>query len=131
MKKKNLVLLVLPVAALILEALPFGAVLNFASPDSEPIRRTFSYFSLIPFGYANFGPFITALLTCAILVLAIISAFAGKGRVGVGAVSIAAFATSLMPLMFGIASFSIVGVLISIALGVEALLSFLLKGKSN
>lgn len=127
MKKKNLVLLVLPVVALVLEALPFGAVLNFASPDSEPIRRTFSYFSLVPFGYANFGPFITAMLTCLILILALIGVFTGKGKIGVSAVSVAAFVTSLMPLMFGIANFSIVGVLISAALGIEALLSFLIR----
>lgn len=131
MKKKNLVLTLLPIAALVLEALPFGAVLNFASPDSEPIRKTFSYFSLVPFGYANFGPFITAILTCAILVLAFISVFTGKGRIGVGAVSIVAFAASLMPLMFGLSCFSFVGAMISALLGAEALLSFLLKDKVN
>ena len=57
MKIKKSLFVVLPLVALILELLPNGVVLNFANPDGEPWRRTYSYFSLTPFGYANFGPF--------------------------------------------------------------------------
>lgn len=70
MKKVTRILLVIfPLAALILELLPNGVVLNFANPEGEPWRHTYSYFSLTPFGYANFGPFLTAILTCVLLAL--------------------------------------------------------------
>ena len=61
--RKRMVYCILPVAALVLELLPWGAVCNFANPNGAPWRRTFSYFSLIPFGYANVGPFLTGVLT--------------------------------------------------------------------
>ena len=65
MKIKKSLFVVLPLATLILELLPNGVVLNFANPEGEPWRRTYSYFSLTPFGYANVGPFITDLyFTC-------------------------------------------------------------------
>ena len=46
------------VSAFILELLPYGTVLPFA----VTLRRAFSYFGLTPFGYADFPPFLTALL---------------------------------------------------------------------
>ena len=70
--KKRFLYLIFPAVALILEILPFGAVCNFANPDGEPWRETFSYFSLTPFGYANAGPFITAVITCIVFVLLIL-----------------------------------------------------------
>lgn len=63
--KKRLLYLLFPVIALILEILPFGAVCNFAVSPERTQRKTFSYFSLVPYGYANFTPFITAVITCA------------------------------------------------------------------
>lgn len=68
MKKRAYTLLILPVVAIVLEALPYGAVLNFAD-ESQTYRETFSYFSLTPYGYANFGPLIAAVLTCVALLL--------------------------------------------------------------
>ena len=47
MKKYKITLLVSVAASIILEALPYGAVCNFATPE-ETIRQTFSYFSLTP-----------------------------------------------------------------------------------
>ena len=70
---KRIRLLIMPIIAIVLEILPYGAVLVFAPSPTESVRETFSYFSLTPFGYANFGPFLTALLTCVVLVLALIS----------------------------------------------------------
>lgn len=65
MKKLGKVLTVLlPVVALFLESLPHGAVLVFKDFPDGTIRTTYSYFSPTPWGYANFPPGITALLTC-------------------------------------------------------------------
>lgn len=129
MKNKKLLLLILPVITLFLEALPYGAVLNFAEPEGESARKTFSYFSLIPFGYANFAPFITAIITC--LVFAFVVAYIItkkdlifkelKGLLAVGVV------LSLCPLSFGFDSFTVVAILISVSLAAELILLFHIK----
>lgn len=125
-KKKltqSLILCIIPIFTLILEILPYGAVLNFAGPE-ESIRRTFSYFSLTPFGFANFGPFITAVLTCILLLLLIVCYVSEKEDLLQKAkfVTYIAIATSLAPLLYGIHNFSVVGFLISLTLVLEAFL---------
>ena len=47
--KKKLITLCTALIALVLEILPYGAVCNFANPEGEPLRRTYSYFDLTPF----------------------------------------------------------------------------------
>lgn len=93
--------------AVVLEALPYGVVLNFANPEGEPFRELFSYFDMTPFGYANFGPMLTAIGTVAAAVLYLAAAiFRRRGLVLAGAVaSVCAVMTSLMPLMFGLDSY--------------------------
>ncbi len=122
MKRKHILLLP-PLAALILEILPYGAVCNFADGPGKIIRKTYSYFDLIPFGYANFGPLITAVLTCALLALCIWFLLTGKGKKWVGGLALVACVISLAPLLFGITFYSWVGAGISILLGLEAYLA--------
>lgn len=118
MKIKKCLFIALTLVALILELLPNGVVLNFANPEGEPWRGTYSYFSLTPYGYANFGPFITATLTCILLVLVIIYLFKPRKGLNTAIMNVAGFATaaSLMPLMFGIDYITVVGVVISVLL---------------
>ena len=122
--KKRALFLIPALAALILEILPYGAVCNFANIEGEPWRITFSYFSLTPYGYANFGPFLTAVLTC-MLILALgiytLKEFK-KLRSFAKFVSCVATATSLWPLLLGISYFSVVGALISLCLITEILI---------
>ena len=121
MKKKGLLYLILPVITVILELLPYGAVCNFANPEGDPWRETFSYFDLTPFGYANFTPLLTAVITCIVLALLIIYALSGKRGWALSARNILAMGVvvSLGPLMFGISYFSLVGGLITAALAAE------------
>ena len=56
MKIRKLLLSFLAGIALIFELLPNGVVLRFMNPEGEPWVRTYSFFSLVPYGYANFGP---------------------------------------------------------------------------
>lgn len=109
------------VIVLILEILLYGAVLNFSNPEGEPWRKTFSYFSMTPFGYANFGPFITAILSCVMSVLLLVYLLkqTPKCLVVCKVLSVIATVTSLMPLMFGLSAFSIVGVMIFLLLVAE------------
>ncbi len=124
--KKKLLYLVFPMIALLLEILPYGAVCNFATGPNETIRETFSYFDLTPFGYANFSPFLTAMITCAALALLAIYLFADQPRmlkvtkvfVCIGAV------LSVCPLLYGINYYSLVGALITVSLIAELVLLF-------
>lgn len=124
MLNKKLLYLILPIITLILEILPYGAVCNFANPEGEPWRKTYSYFDLLPFGYANFAPFITALLTCIIILLLVINLFVNKERLilTVRNILIITSLISLYPLIFGISYFSIVGGLITLTLIANVLL---------
>jgi len=117
MKKKYL-MLILTVAALILELLPYGAVLSFANPEGESFRRTFSYFSLTPFGYASFGPLLTALMTSALLVLSTVYCFKSTVKM-LKIIKIVAFLGvifSISPFFMGARYFLLTGVLISVCL---------------
>ncbi len=120
---KKIRLLILPIITIILQILPCGAVLVFAPSPTERIRETFSYFNLTPFGYANFAPFITALLTCIILLLALISIKLEKMRKAVFWLSLATAIISLLPLVFGIDYYSVVGGIITITLAIESVLA--------
>lgn len=120
---KKIRLLILPIVTIILQILPCGAVLVFAPSPTERVRETFSYFNLTPFGYANFAPFITALLTCIILLLALISIKLEKMRKAVFWLSLAAAIISLLPLVFGIDYYSVVGGIITITLAIESVLA--------
>lgn len=118
MKIKKSLFVVLPLATLILELLLNGVVLNFANPEGEPWRRTYSYFSLTPFGYANVGPFITAILTCILLVLVAVYLFKPRNGLNTAILNVSGFATaaSLMPLMFGFDYITVIGVIITLLL---------------
>lgn len=122
--KKRWIYLILPVITIILEILPYGAVCNFANPEGEPWHRTFSYFDLLPFGYANFAPFITALLTCLVVFLLLIYFFTGKKALALFTKYILCFCApiSLGPLIFGINFFSVTGLLITVTLIAQILL---------
>ena len=118
MKIKKSLFVILPLVALILELLPYGAVLNFANPEGEPWRRTYFYFSLTPFGYGNFGPLITAILTCILLVLVVGYLFKSHKGLNIAIMNVSGFATatSLLPLMFGFSYITVIGVIVSVLL---------------
>ena len=126
--KKKVLCLILPVLTLILEIIPYGAVCNFARPANDGsighFRQLYSYFDMVPFGYANFSPLITAILTCFVLLLALIYCITGKtGMLKMLRNSlIISVLVSLCPLLYGIRFFSLVGALITISLLGELLL---------
>lgn len=131
MKFKKVLLLILPVVTIILEALPYGAVLNFANPEGEPIRKTFSYFSLTPFGYANFTPFCTAVISCFYFALLIIYCATEKPHIlrGVKNLLIVCVGLSFCPLLLGFQHFSLVAGLISVCFIAELVLVLAAKNK--
>lgn len=122
MEKKRLLYLLPPVITLILEILPYGAVCNFARLAEDGtigrFRVLYSYFDLVPFGYANFAPFLTAVLTCIILGLTAAYCLSGKQRIlSITKVLLCAgIVLSLCPLLLGFDCFSFVGALITASL---------------
>lgn len=126
--KKRVVLAVLPVFAIIFEILPYGAVLIFANPD-KTITQYYSYFDLTTFGYANFGPFLTAILTVLLFILALINLIiAKKGLLtAIKTVSCMSVFTSIMPLMFGLRFFTAIALIITLILISEAAVSIFYK----
>lgn len=125
MKQKRYLYLILPIITLVLELLPYGAVCNFARLATDGsighFRELYSYFDLVPFGYANFAPLFTAICTCIILVLLFVYCITGKGYILSVAKGSLLFGVvlSLCPLLFGIQYYSVVGALISISLMIE------------
>ena len=117
---------VLPIAAIVFEFLPNGAVLHFAGPDYS-MRETYPYFSLKPFGYANFGPLICAVMTVVVLILGVVYLLTKKRGFFKTAlvVSVIAFASSILPiLMFGFKYFTDTAGIITLILLAEAILGF-------
>ncbi len=129
MNGRKLWLILLPVAAVLLELLPYGAVLNFGvqaeDGSIETIRRTCSYFSLMPFGYGQFGPLLTAILSCLLLAVGVLYLWRGKGKSALKVLSVIAVLLSLSPLLFGVSYFSVQGGVISAVLIAETVAAFL------
>ena len=120
---KKIKLLPLPVIALILELLPFGAVLIFSPSATDRVRETYSYFSLTPFGYANFGPFVAAVLTCVLIAFALFSLKQRRFTGAVCIVSAVAMVASLLPLFHGREYCTAVGGIITLLLVAESILA--------
>lgn len=72
MKKRKLLSLIILVIILVLELLPYGAVMSYTQPEVGTMTKTLSCFSLISFRQGNVYPLITAILTCIMLVLSLI-----------------------------------------------------------
>ena len=134
MKKRlfyKLTIVILLIIVLILEILPNGAVLNFSTEQGELIRKTYSYFSLTPFGYANFGPFLTSIGTVLLILLMLLYLLKENSLIlkNVRIVLVATFIFSLLPLIQDIKCFSVTGIFISLILATEILILFVFKEK--
>ena len=118
MKRRKIVVLCLLAIAIVLELLPYGAVLIFGNPDGTGSRTTFSYFSIIPYGYANFAPLITAILTSVLFIMFFVYMFNNNAELykRIKGVSIAAVIISFMPLLRGIENYTVTGYAISVML---------------
>ncbi len=133
MKKFKIMFICSNIAALLLEIFAEGAVCNFATPE-KIITETFSYFSLTPYGYANFGPFLTAILTCVLFIFAIIlfTPIAKKTTTAAAVVSGISVFTSVLPLiMFGGRGFNLISYLISLLMIIQLIAIIIVKSKKE
>ena len=134
MKKIRFLLPVCPLAAVMLELLPYGVVLRFGQPDGEPIRQTFSYFSLMPYGYATFSPLITAVMSSVLLILALAALLHPCVKLlrANGNVSAVAAMLSIAPwVVRGFPYFTAIGGLITLMLALHTVLIMVLLKKTE
>ncbi|MBP3570655.1 MAG: hypothetical protein J6M42_01720 [Clostridia bacterium] len=112
---------------LILEIIPYGAILEFAhmSPDLtlSYYEQHFSYFDPMVYGHGHFGPLITAVLTCMLAVITVITVFFENRavRIALRVVSVLTLLFSLTPMLTG--CYSPVGMAISALLVVTCIIS--------
>ena len=113
MKRKFFVCL-LPLIALILELFPNGVVMRFANPEGEPWVKTVSFFDPLPYGYGNFGPFLSALITVLLVILSVFYAVKGGRKIkkALLILSLAAALFALLPIMFGFSYVTVVMILV-------------------
>jgi len=118
MKIKKILLVVFAVAIIFLEFLPNGVVLRFANPEGEPWVRTYCHFDLTPFGYANFGPLIAAVLTCVLLLLSVIYLIKPRKGLNTAIMNVSGFAAvaAFAPVMFGLEYLTVVGIVVGLLL---------------
>lgn len=110
MKKNYIVPLSTMIAVIVLESLPYGVVLNFEPGPGTYYLETYSYFSLTPYGYGVFCPFLTAVMSVLIVLFILLTLLFKKnfGRTAFILCIIAAI-TSFLPV---IEKFTITGICI-------------------
>ncbi len=110
---KKVCLAVLPALTIVLELLPFGAVCIFATSPTERVKETFSYFSLTPFGMLHLlQPDVPSL------------SLKKKGVLkALFVLSIITVVISLLPLMYGLNYYTLVGAFITVTLVIESILA--------
>ena len=118
--------------ALVLEMLPIGAVMVFATSSTERTIEVYSYFSMLPVGYANFAPLLTGILTILIILLGVIALFrfdkAASIRRTIFVCSIISLLFSIVPVfLFGTVGMSAASYAVSCAI----LLSNCLQAVAN
>ena len=129
--KKRLLLLIAPLIALILECLPNGVIMTFADGPDSTFTMTYSYFGLTPIGYAMYGPFLTAVMTCVIIILSLIYVFTAKQGLKIAILVLSAFVTVFsvlpLPIILGIETVTVINVIVAACLLAEAILTLPLK----
>ncbi|MBR5445996.1 MAG: hypothetical protein IKV57_07730 [Clostridia bacterium] len=119
------ILTLLPVlGAFVLECLPYGAVCVFAPAPGETLRQTFSYFDPIPFGYANFAPLITGLITAMTVLFALVQTVKpdANRRRTIGMLSAVGAVVSVFPVFSGLQYTTLTGWGITVLLALAAAL---------
>ena len=121
MKKQNLLILGVPLAAVILECLPWGVVSRFMNPEGEPWITKSSYFDLMPYGYGNIAPLITAVLSCALLAVVLFYVWKGGKKLLQAGRILALIGTILSVCPIFVGAYTAIGVAITVCLAGETL----------
>lgn len=128
MKKRSWFALLFSVVALVLEILPYGAVLKFAVDEGKGTKREFfSCFDMTVYGNGNVFPLMTGILTVVLVALLVIFLVKQNEKRGKSAFLISLCATVISvfpPVIFGLDYLSVVGAIITACLLICALILF-------
>lgn len=108
--KGKLISIACMVLSIMLMAQSNGIAMTFASSPTKTITSYYSYFSPMPFGYANWCPIITAILSIVIVILLLISFNKNMNSAIVICLGLIVIASLLSWIVFG--AFSITGLII-------------------
>ncbi len=109
----------------IIETLPYGVKMMFKNDIGQVFKHTFSYFSIIPLKYSNFGHLLTGLITIVLLIVSIIYMFKDTEKILklIHNLSFIASITSVISFSFGIRTISIINLIVTISLIIISRLS--------
>ena len=136
-KYGRIAVLFLILASLMLEIMPFAVELRFGVPPEESELGyhavTYPYFALTPYGYAVFCPLIIFILTCACIVLAVISLFTDSRAVITAEAVICAVCVALAAIwaLYALYSFTVAAAVITTLHAIAALALFIARGNSK
>ena len=117
--KKKIVSISSLVIALVLEIIPYGVRLKWADFYVERYTNH-SYFSLIPWGYGDMGPFLCGILTVALLIMVSATLIFKEKKgytLGIVIVNLIAVVMSIVPALFN--SYTLIGFIITVLLAVS------------
>ncbi|MBQ8145609.1 MAG: hypothetical protein IJ039_02395 [Clostridia bacterium] len=117
--KKKIVSLVSLAIALILEIIPYGVRLKWADFYAERYT-SHSYFSLIPWGYGDMGPFLCGILTVVLLLMLSATLILKEKKwysLTVAILNLIAVILSIIPAFFN--SYTLIGFIITVLLAVS------------
>ena len=121
-KRKRIGLLLIPLAAVILEALPIGVRMTFSPSPERRAAAHYAWFHGLPFGYGVFGPFLASLLTAGLLLAALFT-WKQEKLIAVPVLAGAALLAGLSPLLYVPECFTLCGGFICALLAAELILS--------
>ena len=131
MKKKNLLLAIAPIVAIIFAADPSGVTMKWGKRMADGsmgfVEKHCSFFNPIAAAYGDAAPFLTAVLSVVLLAMCLACIFTKKVYLATKIIASLAFVSSVVALAtaaFILSYASIPGVIITIALGAEAILAF-------
>ena len=128
---KKVSMLMVSIIAIVSEILPYGAVCVFMEDGGAKIRQTYSYFDLTPYGYANFSPFVTAVLSCVACILCILFLKINNNIMQKAITIIAGSSTviSVTPVFYGVEYMTVVGVCVTLSMLILFVLSMIRERK--
>lgn len=114
----SIVRAIIVIASLVLEIVPNGVAMVYgvvnSSSEVEFHSRAYSFFSLTPFGYAIFCPFVIAVLTCVLILLTFIDIFTKKRSFLLASIIVSSIALALSLLNLFVSMTAIGWILISL-----------------
>ncbi len=127
--KKKIISLSSLVIALIFEIIPYGVRLKWADFYAERYT-SHSYFSLIPWGYGDMGPFLCGILTV-VLLLMLSGTLIFKEKKGyslaVVIINLIAVIMSIIPAFFN--SYTLIGFIITVLLALSCEINLMIHMK--